>query len=129
VTVTAQSAYARALLGLGRAVEAEALFRSQLTILADKKAKGEDIGEGTEITQQLRVQQGMALAALGRRTEAEALLLESVPQLRAKTAASTRAIRFVAAFYDSWNRDQPDPTRAAHAAEWRHRLDGSSPAR
>ncbi len=128
-TVAAHGTRARALLGLGRAVEAEALLRSQLTILADKKAKGEDIGEGTALTQQLRVQEGMALAALSRRAEAEAILLESVPQLPAKTAASTRAIRFLAAFYERWNREQPDSGRAAHAAEWRQRLDASSPAR
>ena len=128
-TVAAHGTRARALLGLGRAVEAEALLRSQLTILADKKAKGEDIGEGTELTQQLRVQEGMALAALSRRTEAEAILLESVPQLPPKTATSTRAIRFVADFYERWNREQPDPGRTAHAAEWRQRLDASSPAR
>jgi len=129
VTVAAHGTRVRALLGLGRAVEAEALLRSQLTILADKKAKDEDIGEGAALTQQLRVQEGMALAALGRRAEAEAILLESVRQLPAKTAASTRAIRFVAAFYERWNREQPDPGRAAHAAEWRQRLDASSPAR
>jgi hypothetical protein len=128
-TVAAHGTRARALLGLGRAVEAEALLRSQLTILADKKAKGEDIGEGTELTQQLRVQEGMALAALNRRAEAEAILLESVPQLPPKTATSTRAIRFVADFYERWNREQPDPGRSAHAAEWRQRLDASSPAR
>jgi hypothetical protein len=116
-------------LGLGRAVEAEVLLRSQLTILADKQAKGEDIGEGTELTQQLRVQEGMALAALSRRAEAEAILLESVPQLPPKTATATRAIRFVADFYERWNREQPDSGRTAHAAEWRQRLDASSPAR
>ena len=128
-TVAAHGTRARALLGLGRAVEAEALLRSQLTILANKKAKGEDIGEGTALTQQLRVQEGMALAALSRRVEAEAILLESVPQLPVKTAASTRGIRFVAAFYERWNREQPDSGRAAHAAEWQQRLDASSPAR
>ena len=128
-TVAAHGTRARALLGLGRAVEAETLLRSQLTILADKKAKGEDIGEGTKLTLELRVQEGMALAALSRRAEAEAILLESVPQLPAKTAASTRAIHFVAVFYERWNREQPDSGRAAHAAEWRQRLDASSPAR
>ena len=128
-TVTANGVRARALLGLGRAAEAETLLRSQLTILADKKAKGEDIGEGAALTQELRVQDGMALATLGRRTEAEAILIESVPQLPGKTAASIRAIRFVAAFYERWNREQPDSGRAVHAAEWRQRLDVSSPAR
>jgi hypothetical protein len=69
----------------------------------------------------------MALAALNRRPEAEALLLESVPQLPPKTAATARAIRFVADFYERWNREQPDAARAAHGAEWRQRLDASSP--
>ena len=129
VTAAAYGTRARALMGLGRAVEAEALLRNQLAILADKKARNEDIGEGAALTHELRVQEGMVLAALGRRVEAEAILLEAVPQLTAKTAASARAIRFVTAFYERWNREQPDPGRAAHAAEWRQRLDGSSSAR
>ena len=128
-TVAAHGTRARALLGLGRAVEAEALLRNQLTILADKKAKGEDIGEGAALTQQLRVQEGMALAALSRRPEAEEILLDAVPQLAPKTAVSTRAVRFVADFYERWNRAQPDAARAAHAAAWRQRLDASSPPR
>jgi len=129
VTVAAYGTRARALMGLGRAAEAEALLRNQLAILADKKARNEDIGEGAALTQELHVQEGMALAARGQRAEAETILLESVPQLPAKTAASTRAIRFVAAFYERWNREQPDAGRAAHAAEWRQRLDASSSTR
>ena len=121
-TVAAQGTRARALAGLGRVVEAESLLRGQLAILADKKARGDDIGEGGAITQTLRVQLGMALAALGRRREAESILLESVPQLPPRTADTTRAVRFVVDFYDRWNRAQPDPTRTARAVEWRQRL-------
>ena len=128
-SIAAHGTRARALMGLGRPVEAEALLRNQLTILADKKARNEDIGEGAALTKELRVQEGMALDALGRRAEAEAILLESVPQLPPKTAAAARATRFVAAFYERWNREQPDSGRAAHAAEWRQRLDASSSGR
>ena len=128
-TVAAQGTRARALAGLGRIVEAESILRGQLTILADKKTKGEDIGEGEALTHELRVQLGMTLAALRRLPEAEAMLLESVPQLPARSADATRAVRFLVDFYERWNRAQPDPARAARAAEWRKRLDASSPAR
>ncbi len=125
-TVSAQGTRARALAGLGRVVEAEALLRLQLVILADKKAKGGDIGEGAAITQKLRVELGMALAALGRLPEAEEILLDSVPQLPPRTADTTRAVRFVADFYDRWNRKQPDATRASRAVEWRERVVSSA---
>jgi hypothetical protein len=125
-TLSAHGTRARALNGLGRAAEAEALLRTQLSILADKKAKGEDIGEGDVLTQELRVQLGMALANLRRWSEAEVLLEESVPQLPPRHANTTRAMRFVADFYDRWNRAQPDPARAAQAAHWRQRLLASS---
>jgi hypothetical protein len=121
-TIAAHGTRARALVGVGRVVEAESLLRGQLAILADKKAKGEDTGEGDALTHALRVQLGMALAALGPRPEAEAILLESVPQLPARTADTTRAVRFLVDFYERWNRAQPDPARAACAAEWRQRL-------
>jgi eukaryotic-like serine/threonine-protein kinase len=121
-TLSAHGTRARALDGLGRVAEAEALLRPQLSILADKKAKGEDIGEGNALTQELRVQLGMALANLRRWSEAEVLLEESVPQLPPGHADTTRAMRFVADFYDRWNRAQPDPARAAQAALWRKRL-------
>jgi tetratricopeptide (TPR) repeat protein len=121
-TVAAQGTRARALAGLRRAVEAESLLRNQLAILAEKKAKGDDIGEGDALTHALRVQLGMSLAALGRRPEAEAILLGSVPKLPARSADMTRAVRFVVDFYERWNRAEPDPARAARLAEWRQRL-------
>jgi eukaryotic-like serine/threonine-protein kinase len=127
-TVAAQGTRARALAGLGRVVEAESLLRRQLAILADKKTKGEDIGEGDALAHTLRVELGMTLAALRRLPEAEAILLESVPQLPARSADATRAVRFLVDFYERWNRAEPDPARAARAAEWRTRLTPPSPA-
>ena len=127
-TVAAQGTRARALAGLGRVVDAESLLRRQLAILADKKTKGQDVGEGDALTHTLRVQLGMTLAALHRLPEAEAILLESVPQLPDRSADATRAVRFVVDFYERWNRAQPDPARAARAAEWRKRLTTPSPA-
>ena len=71
----------------------------------------------------LRVHLGMALAALGRRAEAETLLLRGHPAVAvSQTADTTRALRFLVGFYDDWNRAQPDAARAARAAEWRQRL-------
>jgi tetratricopeptide (TPR) repeat protein len=121
-TIAAHGTRARALAGLGRVVEAESLLRGQLAILAEKKAKGDDIGEGDALTHALRVQLGMSLAGLGRRPEAEEILLESVPQLPTRSAETTRAVRFLVDFYERWNRVQPDPARAARLAEWRQRL-------
>jgi tetratricopeptide (TPR) repeat protein len=127
-TVAAHGTRARALAGLGRAGEAESLLRQQLTILADKKTKGADIGEGEALTHALRVQLGMTLAALHRLPEAEAMLLESVPRLPTRSAEAARAVRFLVDFYERWNRAQPDPARAARAAEWRKRLTPAPPA-
>jgi hypothetical protein len=127
-TMSAHGTRARALAGLGRLAEAESLLRRQVTILADKKVKGDDIGEGDALTHELRVQLGMTLAALQRRPEAEAILLESVPRLPPRSAQANRAVRFVVAFYDQWNRAQPDPARLARADEWRKRLTPAPPA-
>jgi tetratricopeptide (TPR) repeat protein len=126
ITVAANDAYARALLGLRRAADAEQTLRRQLTILEERKAQGEDAGEGDELTAKVQVHLGMALAALGRRAEAEALLVDGVPRLPQREAGTTRALRFVVDFYDEWNRAQPDAGRAARAVEWRQRL-ASSP--
>ena len=112
-----------ALLGLRRADDAERILRRQLAILEERKEQGEDVGEGEELTTKVRVHLGMALAALGRRVEAEALLVEGVPRLAPHDAGTRRALRFVADFYEEWNRAQPDPDRAARAAEWRRRLE------
>ena len=122
VTMAAVNARATALLGLHRAGDAEALLRQQLVNLEERMAKGADVGEGNELTATVRVHLGMALAALGRRPEAEPLLLRGVPQLRPRTADARRATEFLVAFYDGWNRAEPDAERATRAAEWRQRL-------
>ena len=125
-TLAAQDTRGLALIGLRRADEAEPILRRQLTILAEKKKMGEDAGEGDELSARLRVHLGMALASLGRRTEAETLLVEAIPQLPPKTADTTRAVRFLVGFYDDWNRSQPDAARSARASEWRRRLESPS---
>lgn len=122
VTIGGHNARAVALLGLRRAEEAERILRQQLAILDDRKSRGEDAGEGELLAAMVRTHLGMALAALGRRPEAEALLVESVPRLRPRVAATTGAVRFLVTFYDEWNRLQPDAARATRAAEWRQRL-------
>ena len=124
--LTAHDAHAVALLGLRRADDAERILRRQLAILEARKEQGEDVGEGEELTTNVRVHLGMALAALGRRVEAEALLVEGVPRLAPRDAGTKRALRFVADFYEEWNRAEPDPDRAARAAEWRRRLEAFS---
>ena len=122
-TLSLQDARAVALLGLRRAPEAEALLRRVLAVLEERKAKGEDVGEGDSYAVDARVHLGMALAELRRRPEAEALLVENVPKLPPREARSKRAVRFVADFYAEWNRARPDAASAARAAEWRRRLE------
>ncbi len=127
-TLSLQDARAGALLGLRRAPEAETLLRRVLAILEERKAKGEDIGEGDSYAVDARVHLGMALAELRRRPEAEALLVENVPKLPPREARSKRAVRFVAEFYAEWDRAEPDAARAAMAAEWRRRLEAPATA-
>ena len=125
-TLAAQDTRGLALIGLRRADEAEPIIRQQLAILTEKKKMGEDAGEGDDLSVRLRLHLGMALASLGRRTEAEALLVEAIPQLPPGTADSTRAVRFLVGFYEDWNRSQPDAARSARASEWRRRLESPS---
>lgn len=121
-TLFAQDTGARALLGLEHAGEAETSLRRLLAVLEEKKERGEDAGEGDALAQIVSVHLGMALAAQGRRAEAEPLLLEALPKLPPREADTLRAIRFVVRFYDGWERSQPNQGYAARAAEWRQRL-------
>jgi tetratricopeptide (TPR) repeat protein len=127
-TLSLQDTRALALVGLRRAAEAEKLLLRILAALDARKANGEDIGEGDSYAVDSRVHLGMALAQLGRRPEAEALLVENVSKLPPREARSRRAVRFVADFYSDWSRVEPDPARAARAADWKQRLASSAPA-
>ncbi len=120
-TLLLRDTRAQVLIGLGRAPEAERLLRGTLAILEDRKAKGEDAGEGESVAVDASVYLGMALAAQHRWSEAETLLVANVPRLPQREARTQRAIRFVDRFYEDWNRSQPDPAHAARAEEWRSR--------
>ena len=124
--VAAHDTRSKALLGLHRADEAVPILQRQLAILDERTARGDDVGEGHELSARVRLHLGMALAALGRRAEAESPLVEAAPQLPRRSADSTRALRFLVGFYDEWNRSQPDPTLASQAADWRRRFDSST---
>ncbi len=124
-TLALQDARAEALTGLRRAADAETLLRRTIAMLDERKAKGEDAGEGDAYASETRVHLGMALAQLARWLEAEALLVENVPKLPPRDARTKRAVGFVADFYASWNRAQPDPARSARGAEWRARLEAA----
>jgi len=125
-TLYLQDARAFALVGLRRAAEAEKLLRRTLAILAEKVAKGEDAGEGNSLADDARVHLGMALAQLRRWPEAEALLVGSVPKMPQREARTKQAVRFVADFYLTWNRSEPDPVRSAAAADWQKRVEASA---
>lgn len=126
-TLELEATLALALLGGNRAAEAEQRLRRVLEIMADQKAKGEDAGEGDGLVVEARAHLGMVLARQRRWSEAEALLVEFVPQLPPREAATRRAVRFVADFYTAWNRAEADPARAARAAEWLRRLEEAPP--
>jgi len=127
-TLALQDTRALSLVGLGRAAEAETQLRLVIAALDERKAKGEDVGEGDSYAVDARVHLGMALARLGRLSEAEALLVGNVPKLPQREARSKRAAEFVARFYAAWNRDAPDPARAARAAQWQERVAAAGPA-
>jgi serine/threonine protein kinase/tetratricopeptide (TPR) repeat protein len=126
LTLAAQDTRARVLVEVHRAAEAASILQRQLAILAAKKSRGEDVGEGEALANSVRIHLAMALAALRRLPEAEALLLESIPKLPPREADTARAIRFLVRFYEDWNRTQPDQGRAARASEWKRRLDTPS---
>ena len=110
------------------AIEAESILRRQLAVLDEQKALGKVVGDHDAITSDVRVQLGMALADRGRRSEAEALLAESVPKLPARHADTKRAVQFMVRFYEDWERFAPSQGHGARAALWRGRLSGESRA-
>ncbi|HEX6882314.1 MAG TPA: hypothetical protein VF530_02975, partial [Planctomycetota bacterium] len=76
---------------------------------------------GAELAQALSLH-GRALAALGRRAEAEARLvaacerLATLPDAKPGLARSTR--QALLDLYAAWDAAEPDPARAARAARW-----------
>ena len=126
-TLSARDTHARALLGLRRAGEAESVLRRLLAILEERKARGEDAGEGDALKHDMRLHLGMALADLGRRAEAEALLCEAIPNLPPRAAETRRALEFLVRFYEGWDRSEPHQGHATRATEWRQRLKAYAP--
>jgi eukaryotic-like serine/threonine-protein kinase len=127
-TLAAQDTHARALIGLKRPAEAEAALRRVLAVLAEKKEKSEDAGEGEALVEVASVHLGMALAEQGKRAEAERVLLDAIPRLPPRESDTLRAVRYLDRLYADWNRAQPDPERVVRAAEWHRRLETSPPA-
>jgi non-specific serine/threonine protein kinase/serine/threonine-protein kinase len=127
-TLAAQDTHARALVGLKRPAEAEAALRRLLAALEDKKERNEDAGEGDALVEVVSVHLGMALAEQGRRADAEAMLLQTIPKLPPREADTLRAVRYLDRLYQDWNRAQPDRERAVRAAEWHRRLETPPPA-
>jgi hypothetical protein len=95
-----------------------------LASIAAREARGEDAGDVAGIKQDVSLYLGMALAAQGRFADAEPPLAEGMSGEPRVGAEAQRAAAFMARFYDDWQRAQPDPSRAANAAEWKAKLDG-----
>jgi tetratricopeptide (TPR) repeat protein/tRNA A-37 threonylcarbamoyl transferase component Bud32 len=122
VTLDLRNTQALALIGLGQAARSESLLRQSLAAVAAREARGEDAGDAEAIKQDASLYLGMALAAQGRFADAEAPLVEGTSGERRVGAEAQRAAAFMVRFYNDWQRAQPDPSRAAKAAEWEVKL-------
>lgn len=123
VIIALRNTHALALVGLGQPARAESLLRQLLATIAAREARGEDAGEVAGIKQNVSLHLGMALAAQDRFADAEPPLVEGMSGEPRVGAEAQRAAAFMVHFYEEWQRAQPEPSRAATAAEWRARLD------
>ena len=123
VTLALRNTHALALIGLGRPARAESLLRQVLAAIAAREARGEDAGDAEGVKQDASLYLGMALAAQERFADAEPPLVAGTSGEPRVGAEARRAAAFMARFYDEWQRAQPDPSRAAKAADWKVKLD------
>jgi tetratricopeptide (TPR) repeat protein len=123
VTLDLRITHALAQIGLGQPARAESLLRQVLAAIAAREARGEDAGDAEGVKQDASLYLGVALAAQDRFVDAEARLVEGMSGEPRVGAEARRAAAFMARFYDDWQRAQPDPSRAAKAAEWQAKLD------
>jgi serine/threonine protein kinase len=115
-TIEAEDILGTILIGQGRAAEAEPLLRRLRDTLAREHP-------GDEYTISLvTAHHGVALAELGRRAPAEALLVEAIPDLTAGDAETTHIIQVLIGLYDDWHRAEPGHGFDERAAEWRVKL-------
>jgi serine/threonine protein kinase len=126
VTLALRNTHALALVGLGQPARAEALLRQLLEAIAAREARGEVAGDAEGVKQDASLYLGMALAAQRRFADAEPTLVEGTSGKPRVGAEAQRATAFMARFYDDWQRAQPDPSRAAKAAEWKAKLAGQT---
>jgi hypothetical protein len=110
------------LIGLGQPARSESVLRQSLAVIAAREARGEDAGDAEVVKQDASLYLGMALAAQGRFADGEAALVEGTSGEPRVGAEAQRAVAFMVRFYDDWQRAQPDPSRAAKAAEWKVKL-------
>jgi hypothetical protein len=103
------------LLEQGRAEQAEDLFR-RLHEIVEREHPDDEYTRAVA-----SAHLGMALAALGERAEAEALLVASIPRLTAGEAETNLIIGVLVDLYDDWHLAEPDVGYDARAAEWRQR--------
>lgn len=121
LTIEARDVLGTILLEQGRAEEAEDLFRR----LHENVEREHPDDEFTRAVVSAHL--GMALAALGERAEAEALLVDSIPRLTAGEAETDRIIGVLVDLYDDWHRAAPGRGYDARAREWRKRAESGSP--
>jgi tetratricopeptide (TPR) repeat protein/tRNA A-37 threonylcarbamoyl transferase component Bud32 len=122
VTLGLRTTHALALLGLGRPTQAEALLRQALAAIATREARGEDAGDTEGLKEDTTLYLGMALAAQDRFADAESPLVAGMSSASRVGAEARRATAVMARFYSDWQQAQPDPSRAAKAADWKAKL-------
>ncbi|HNX50202.1 MAG TPA: serine/threonine-protein kinase [Thermoanaerobaculaceae bacterium] len=128
VTLDLRTTHALALIGLGRPARAESLLRQVLAAIAAREARGEDAGDAEGVKRDASLVLGMALAAQGRFADAQPPLVAGMSGEPRVGAEARRAAAFMVRFYDNWQRAQPDPSRAAKAAQWKAKLQAMAPA-
>jgi len=121
LTIEAKDALGTILLEQGRAGEAADLFR-RLCEIAEREQPDDEYARAV-----VSAHLGMALAALGEREEAEALLVDSIPRLTAGEAETDLMIETLVDLYDEWNLAEPERGYDARAREWRQRAASGGP--
>lgn len=122
VTLDLRITHALARIGLGQPARAESLLRQVLAAIAARETRGEDAGDAEGVKQDALLVLGVALAAQDRFADAEPLLVAGMSGEPRVGAEARRAALFMARFYNEWQRAQPEPSRAAKAAEWKAKL-------
>jgi eukaryotic-like serine/threonine-protein kinase len=122
--IEAHGIRAATLLGLDRPREALEILQRQLALVEERTASSDESEDLAPLAATSRFQLGRALAALGRREEAELQLTRGAEGLPAHEAPTRRAYAEIVRFYAEWNAADPGGGHGARGEPWRQRLEG-----